>query len=459
MSLTTSHVVPADRERVWDWHTRPGAMARLTPPFLPLTPLTQADKLSDGTSVFALPAGLKWTSRHDLSNFRRGHRFTDVCTSAPVKMLANWRHVHDFADHPDGTLVTDTVTTRMPGSTLASFFAYRQHQLINDIAFLNRMEHLQPDRPLTIALTGSRGLVGRALNAQLSTAGHHVIRLVRKNAKPSQRYWDTFSPDPHLLDGVDVVVHLAGEPFYGRFNDAHKKVIRDSRIEPTRRLAQLVADSPTVTTMVSGSSIGYYGYDRGEEVLDESAERGEGFLADVVSDWEAATAPAEAAGKRVLRVRTGSVMSGRSGMLPVLKALSATGLGGSFGDGNFWFSWISLDDLTDLLFRAVIDNDLRGVVNGVSPHPVLNRDLTAALAKQLRRPVKIPVPSLGPTILLGKEGAQQLALADQRVVPATLVDAAHTFRYPDITTALAHELGGEELAGPGVVEEPDTTQE
>lgn len=445
MSLTTSHVVPAPREFVWDWHTRPGALTRLTPPFAPITPVTQADKLSDGTTILALPAGLKWVARHDLSNYRRGHRFTDVCTSAPIKLLANWRHVHEFADHPEGTLVTDSVTTRVPGAALKSMFAYRQQQLINDISFLDRVAHLQPEQPLTVAVTGSRGLVGRALSAQLTTAGHEVIQLVRKNPKPGQREWDPFSPDPDLLDGVDVLVHLAGEPIYGRFSGNHKQAIRDSRVEPTRRLARLVAETPGVSTMISASAVGYYGSDRGEEELTESSQRGEGFLADVVADWESATAPASDAGKRVIQLRIGAVVSGRGGLLPVLKALFSTGLGGSFGDGNFWFSWISLDDLTDIIVRGALDPDWSGPINAVAPHPVLNRELTAALSTQLHRPAIIPIPTLGPAILLGKEGAQELALADQRVIPRVLIDAAHTFRYPTIAPALAHELGGEEL--------------
>ncbi len=271
MSLTTSHVVPAPREQVWEWHTRPGALVRLTPPFLPFIPMKQADKLSDGTTIFGLPAGLKWVSRHDLSNYRRGHRFTDVCINAPVKNLANWRHVHDFADHEDGTLVTDTVTTRLPATTMTSFFAYRQQQLINDFLFLERVAHLQPEKPLTIAMTGSRGLVGRALMAQLGTAGHKVIQLVRRNPKPDQRLWDSFSPAPDLLDGIDVLVHLAGEPIFGRFSAGHKQAIRDSRVTPTNRLARLVAESPSVHTMIAASAVGYYGSDRGDEVLTESA--------------------------------------------------------------------------------------------------------------------------------------------------------------------------------------------
>ncbi|QGU04696.1 TIGR01777 family oxidoreductase [Corynebacterium comes] len=445
MSLTTSHVVPAPREQVWDWHTRRGALTRLTPPFLPFTPLRQAERLSDGTTVFGLPAGLKWVSRHDLSNYRPGHRFTDVCTNAPIKLLANWRHVHEFADHPDGTLITDTVNTRLPAAAMASFFAYRQQQLINDISFLGRVSHLQPAEPLTVAVTGSRGLVGRALTAQLTTAGHRVIQLVRKNPKEDQRLWEPYYPAEDLLKGVDVLVHLAGEPIFGRFNDSHKRAVRDSRIIPTQRLARLVADTDSVTTMIAASAVGIYGADRGDEALTESTERGEGFLADVVSEWEATTAPAREAGKRVLNVRFGAVLSGRGGMLPVLKALFSTGLGGNFGDGNFWFPWIALDDATDILIRGVLDPDWSGPVNAVSPTETLNRDFTAALSRQLRRPAIIPIPTIGPALILGREGAQELALANQRVVPQMLVDADHTFRYPTLDRALAHELGGEEL--------------
>lgn len=448
MSLTASHVVPAPREQVWEWHTRPGAASRLSPPFVPMTPLRQAERLSDGTTVFSLPAGLKWVARHDLSNYLRGRRFTDVCVNAPVRALANWRHVHEFADHPDGTLITDTVTTRVPTATIRPMFAYRQHQLIADLDFLNRIDHLRPARPLTVAVTGSRGLVGRALTAQLGTAGHTVIQLVRNEPKPGQRHWDPMAPAADLLKGVDVLVHLAGEPTFGRFNDPHKQAIRDSRVEPTEKLARLVAETTSVTTMISSSAVGYYGSDRGEEILTEDSGPGEGFLAEVVGDWEKATGPATEAGKRVVRVRTGVVLSGRGGMLPVLKALFSTGLGGNFGDGNFWLSWIGLDDLTDIMFRAILDPTISGPVNGVAPEPVLNRDMVSALASQLRRPAIIPIPALGPTLLLGREGANELALADQRVLPTAMQAVSHDFRHPTLDGLLAHELGGEELWAP-----------
>lgn len=453
MSLTASHIVPAPREFVWEWHTRPGALTRLAPPFLSMTPIQQAERLSDGTTIFALPAGLKWVSRHDLSAYRRGHQFTDVCTSAPFKLMANWRHIHAFADHQDGTLITDTVSTRLPGASLAPMFAYRQHQLIEDILALRRFEEFTPrdtggePRSLVIAMTGSRGFIGRALSAQLSTAGHQVIQLVRKTPKPGQRQWDPFYPAADLLEGVDVLVHLAGEPISSRFNEAHKKAVRESRIEPTRRLAQLVGDSPTCRTMVSASAIGYYGADRSGEKLNESATAGDDFLAEVIRDWEEATAPAAESGARTVQIRTGLVLSGLGGLLPPLRTLSSAGLGGDIGDGNFWMSWIAIDDLTDIYLRAILDAELSGPVNAVAPSPVINHDFMAALSTSLHRPKLFQIPSIGPRMVLGKEGAQQVALADQKVIPEVLQGLGHHFRYPSLNSALAHELGFEEIMG------------
>lgn len=446
MSLTTSHFIPFPREMVWDWHTRKGAVARLTPPFIPLNPITQAERLADGTTIFSLPAGLKWVARHDLSGFLNGSRFTDVCLTAPVKALANWRHVHNFVDQDGGTLITDSVSTRLPASTLTGMFAYRQTQLIEDLKFLSRTSTLFDGSPLTVAITGSRGLVGRALTAQLQTGGHEVIQLVRKEPKPGQRFWDPLNPASDLLDGADVLVHLAGEPIFGRFNDSHKEAIRESRVLPTKFLAELVAESTQCTTMISASAVGFYGHDRGDEILTEESESGDDFLAEVCRDWEHATALASDAGKRVAFIRTGVALSGRGGMLPLLKTLFSTGLGGKFGDGTSWFSWIAIDDLTDIYYRAIVDAQISGPINAVAPNPVSNADMTKILATSMHRPAFIQIPSLGPKILLGSQGAEELALASQRTAPAALENLSHTFRYTDIGAAIAHELGYEQLA-------------
>ncbi|MHA2789066.1 TIGR01777 family oxidoreductase [Corynebacterium sp. S7] len=451
MGITADHVVPADRDTVWDWHTRPGAVARLSPTFLPMKPVQQAERLSDGTTIFSLPAGLKWVAKHDLSGYHNRHQFTDVCINAPMKAVANWKHVHIFTDDEDGTRITDEITTRLPAKTLEPMLAYRQHQLIEDISFLNRMQErsgqFEPMQPLTIAMTGSRGHVGRALMAQLTTAGHTVIQLVRNEPKKGQRQWHPRHPGHDLLEGVDAVVHLAGEPLFGRFNDAHKREIYDSRVKPTRELATIAAQTPGVKTFVSSSAVGYYGTGGSDKDIDESSERGEGHLADTVVDWEEATQPAIDAGLRVVNVRSGIALGSTAGVLPIFRTVSATGLATRFGDGEFWMSWIAIDDLTDIYFRSLIDDALAGPINATAPNPVLNSEFSNALAKELKKPQLMPVPAFGPRMLLGKEGAEELVMADQNVHPTRLLEAGHVFRYPTLKAALAHELGTEHLFG------------
>jgi uncharacterized protein (TIGR01777 family) len=244
------------------------------------------------------------------------------------------------------------------------------------------------------------------------------------------------------LSGVDVVVHLAGASIAGRFTDGHKAAIRDSRIGPTRRLAEVAAAAPDgPRVFVSASAIGVYGFDRGDEVLTEESSRGDGFLADVVADWEAATAPASEAGLRVVTVRTGIVQSSAGGTLRLFRPLFATGLGGRVGDGQQWLSWIGLDDLLDVYYRALYDDRMNGPVNAVAPQPVRNVDYTRALARVLHRPALLPVPSFGPRLILGQQGSRELAEASQRVAAAKLDALGHRFRRSHVDDALAHELG------------------
>jgi uncharacterized protein (TIGR01777 family) len=240
---------------------------------------------------------------------------------------------------------------------------------------------------------------------------------------------------------ADAIVHLAGENLFGkRWTEAQKRVLVESRVNPTERLATLAAQRrPTV--FVSASAIGYYGFDRGDALLCEESVRGHGFLADVVADWEAATAPATEAGLRVVTVRTGIVQSARGGTLKLMRPLFAAGLGGRLGGGEQWLSWIGLDDLLDVYHRALYDTRLAGPVNAVGPAPMRNADYTRALAGVLHRPAVVPVPSLGPRLLLGEQGARELAEANQRVVPTKLQTLGHRFRRPGIEDALAHELG------------------
>lgn len=446
MGLTYSSVIDAPRDQVFAWHTRPGAFTRLSPPWSPMRLVCEADSVKDGRAILGLPGGLRWVAQHQPDSYDPPARFVDVLSSdglasLPPRIIGHWRHTHDFEEvGEDRTRVIDRVDTPVPGRALRAMFVYRHRQLADDLA-----AHARAARagltPSTVAVTGSSGLVGTALAAFLSTGGHRVIRLVRGAPHGAdQRQWNPDDPDPELLAGVDAVIHLAGASIAGRFTEKHRKAIRDSRIGPTRRLAELVARTGT-PVLLSASAIGIYGYDRGDEILTEDTERGDGFLADVVADWEEATAPAEQAGARVVKVRTGIVQSPAGGTLQLMRPLFSAGLGGRLGNGRQWFSWIGIDDLIDVYHRGWWDTELAGPINAVAPQPVRNSDYTRTLAHVLHRPAILPVPPLGPRVLLGAQGAQEVALASQRVDPARLRRAEHPFRQPDLDSALRHLLG------------------
>jgi len=442
MGLTYSSVVEASVADVFSWHTRPGAIARLTPPWLPVRVLSEASSLRDGQPVLGLPGGLRWTAVHQPADYDPPHAFADEL-AAP---LLSWRHLHQFSvTGEQATLVTDVVETPLPARVLRPMLVYRHRQLAADLAALARSREIGTKDPLTIAVTGSGGLIGTALTALLTTSGHQVIRLVRRLPRHAgERYWRPEDPAPELLDGVDALIHLAGASIGGRFTPARKAEIRDSRILPTRRLAELASRAPEpLKAFVTASAIGIYGPDRGDEVLTEDSPRGEGFLADVVADWEEAGRPAAAAGIRTVQVRTGIVQTPRGGMLRLLSPLFEAGLGGRLGSGKQWLAWIGLDDLLDVYRRAILDAGLSGPVNAVAPEPVRNEDYTRTLASVLHRPALLPVPGLGPRLLLGAEGAREIAQASQYVRPERLIGAGHEFRQPELGGALRHLFGRE----------------
>ncbi|GFG76644.1 TIGR01777 family oxidoreductase [Mycobacterium botniense] len=448
MSLLYSSVIEAAPETVFAWHTRPGAFARLSPPWQPIRLVSEASSLRNGRAELALPGGLRWVAQHQADGYPPPHRFVDTVGAAgpaslPARIVMRWRHTHEFQAAGEGrTRVIDRVQTPLPAALLRAMFAYRHRQLADDLA-AHEQAARHGLRPSTVAVTGSSGLIGSALTAFLSTGGHRVLRLVRRSAGgANERQWNPDEPDPGLLAGVDAVIHLAGASIAGRFTDTHRRAIRDSRIGPTRRLAELLAripDGPRV--LISASAIGYYGADRGDEVLTEQSDPGAGFLAGVVAEWEQATALAAQAGVRVVLVRTGIVQSPRGGTLRLLRPLFSAGLGGRIGTGRQWLSWIGIDDLLDIYHRGLWDTALSGPVNAVCPVPVRNSDYARTLAHILHRPALLPVPVLGAQLLLGTQGARELACASQRVIPARLQHAGHRFRRPELEPALRHLLG------------------
>jgi hypothetical protein len=302
---------------------------------------------------------------------------------------------------------------------------------------------------MTVAVTGASGLVGSALVPFLTAGGHSVVRVGRGAPRGPQSpavrdvQWDPERGrlDPAALEGVDVVVHLAGANVAGRWTGAYKDEILRSRVDSTRLLAETLARlARPPRAFVSMSAVGYYG-DRGDEVLDEGAPPGQGFLADVGRQWEAAADPARAAGIRVVHPRLGVVLSPRGGALAKLLPPFSAGLGGPTGSGRQWWGVIGLDDVVGALHFMATRDALAGPVNLVLPDPVRNADFARTLAHVLGRPALVPTPAFALRLALGREQADEMLLASQRVVPRRLLEAGFAFARPTLEAALRFELG------------------
>ena len=298
---------------------------------------------------------------------------------------------------------------------------------------------------MKILVTGSTGLVGSALIPALATGGHGVTRLVRSQPKPgaAEVRWDPVARtvDSAGLEGVDAVVHLAGESIAaGRWTTEKKGRIRDSRVKGTRLLCESLARlAQPPQAIVCASAIGYYG-DRGEERLREESPAGLGFLAEVCREWETAAEPARQRGIRVVHLRIGVVLSPAGGALAQMLFPFRMGLGGRLGSGKQYLSWIAIDDLVSVILHVLTTTTLQGPVNAVAPNPVTNLEFTRTLGRVLARPTIFPMPAVAARLAFG-EMADELLLASARVEPTRLVATGYQFRHPELEGALRHLLG------------------
>lgn len=444
--------IAADPGVVFDWHKRQGAFEALCPPWMTVNVLKKSGGIAPGGRVsLEIPVGparIRWDLEHD--SYIEGHQFRDVQTSGPFR---DWKHIHKVLPTKTGCVLEDRIEFKLHWMLLPSFivseflkhelrrmFTYRHEVLASVAPLLNKKV-----KTMNIAVSGSHGLIGSALGPLLTTQGHQVKRMVRRASESSSNdiVWSPGdeSIDPAKLEGLDCIVHLAGENIAdGRWSDEKKKAIYDSRVKRTRTLCEAIAKMKTPpAVLVCASAIGYYG-DRGDQELDERSSKGTGFLSNLCLEWEEATNAAKEAGVRVVNIRIGVVLSPKGGALAKMLPPFQMGAGGPIGNGKQYMSWISVDDVAGAINHCITESTVSGAVNLVAPRPVTNGEFTNSLGKVLFRPTFFPVPDFAARLVFG-EMADELLLSSTRVEPSKLQETGYQFMYPDIESALRHVLG------------------
>lgn len=446
--------MPVDAARIFAWHAREGAFERLTPPWEPLEVVSkQGEGIREGTRLVLRmrlgPVPLEWSARH--TRYVPDSLFQDEQESGP---FSKWVHTHRMWDEPSrGGVLEDDVEYVLPVGGLGRFFGggYARHRLERVFAYrhavtredLRRHAAFATQPPLTVAVSGSTGLVGSALVPFLTTGGHRVRRLVRGRPGAGDIAWapGQGETDVVALEGLDAVVHLAGAPIAdGRWTPERKELIRKSRVEGTRVLCESLARlARPPRVLVCASAMGYYG-SRGDEVLTESSASGAGFLAEVTREWEEATAPAVAAGIRVVNLRLGVVLSARGGALAKMLPAYQAGAGGRIGSGQQWLSWVSLEDVIGLIHFSLLTPEVKGPLNAVAPQAVRQEEFARTLGAVLSRPTVVPLPAKAVETLFGEMGRETLLLS-AHVVPEAAARQGFTFLYPSLEQALRFTLG------------------
>jgi uncharacterized protein (TIGR01777 family) len=461
-TFTLRSAMPVSADELYAWHSRPLAFQRLQP-------LWERIDMKNVMGVFGTdgytvefrtkvlgPVKGRWIA--EAFDFRPGAGFQDRQVRGPFTF---WNHTHRFI--PDGTersFLEEFIEYRMPGGALgrlfggrmarrrlAAVFAYRHALTASDL----RRHNLYRDRPrLTIAVTGSRGLIGSNLVPFLTTGGHRVVRLVTgESSAPfaDGTKWVGWNPSaplsPETLDGVDAVVHLAGENVAtGRWRESKKRKIIESRTTPTRYLAEAVAALPAERrprVLVSASAVGFYG-NRGDEPLTEDSSRGTGFFPEVCTAWEEATNPARDAGIRTVNLRIGVVLTPAGGALGKQLFAFKAGLGAVLGSGKQWVPWITIGDVVGAIHHALMTETLSTPVNVCSPNSVTNREFTKTLGRVLRRPAFFWLPRFFLRTVFG-EIADEALLASMKITPKQLHESGFVFDHPELEAGLRFVLG------------------
>lgn len=451
-SLSTRIERPA--AEVFAWHERPGALARLCPPWERVELVKAAGGVRDGATVTVRnklgPFWTEWRVEH--RDYVAGRQFRDVQVAGP---FARWEHWHRIEPAgPGACRLTDEISYRLPGGSLgrvvagsfvqrklAAMFAWRQERTKADLELASRYGAVQPQR---ILVAGASGMVGKALVPLLETQGHQVVRLVRRRpASEGGVFWNPAAGelDVSALGVVDAVVNLSGENVgAGRWTKGRRDRIVRSRIDTTRTLVEAMTKFPRKPAVfVNASAVGFYG-ERGDDELTERSAIGSGFLPEVCLGWETHAEEAARAGIRTALLRFGVVLSPTGGALAKLLPVFWAGLGGRVGTGQQWMSWVGLDDAVGAIYHALVTERCVGPVNVVAPEAVTNAVFSATLGRVLGRPAMLPVPAGALRLIFG-EMADATLLASTRAVPARLQESGYVFRQATLDGALRSCLG------------------
>lgn len=445
--------IPVPPEDAFDWYERPGAFERLVAPWRPVGLQSATDGIRDGSTVtISVPAGplrLPWIFEH--SGYQRGVQFKDRQVSGPFK---KWEHTHRFLSVDDAWFIEDQINYSLPLGVLGEWanerllkaelerlFRYRHNITVHDLGVHDRFGDRER---LSVLVSGGSGLIGSSLSSFMTTGGHKVTKLTRKRSDTLDDFhtWDPKHGvlSPTAVSGFDCIIHLSGSNIGERWNDSTMRKIRDSRVQSTRLLCEgLARASAPPKVLVCASAIGYYG-DRGNEELTEESPAGNSFLAEVVTEWEAATQAARDAGIRVVNARFGVVLSPHGGAIQRMWRPFSFGLGCSFGDGQQIMSWISIHDLVAAIEHICYSPSLIGPVNLSSPNPISNLEFSQTFAKAINRTCRLRITAPALRLAFGKM-ADETLLASARVLPAKLLKSNFVFSLPQIGDAIRFDLG------------------
>lgn len=449
-----SLTLPISSESLFKWHEREGAFERLCPPWDPVEIIKKDPHIRDGAKAELRvqgPLGIPLSLEVIHEDYQAGEQFIDRQVKGPFKA---WRHTHKVSvqDAEQSTL-TDSIDYQLPLGVIGrigggQMVKNRLEQLFNYRHQVMKHDHLlhaySTQKPLHVAISGASGLIGSALKALFTTGGHQVTIFSRTPGE-STRVWKQADTVPNL-EGIDVVIHLAGESIAQRWSAHKKSEIKESRTLRTQALAQAIVklrESGKVAphTLICASGIGYYGdCSNDDQWVDENSPLGQGFLAEVCQGWEAACHTAKEAGIRVVNARIGIVLSPQSGALAKLLLPFLLGLGGPVSHGRQWMSWISLHDVVGALYYCTLNNDISGPINLCAPQPVTNHSFSKILGKVLNRPAIFPLPAFMLKLLFG-EMAKETILSGQRVKPHRLTEHGYPFMHQQLEAALRFELG------------------